>query len=99
MLFIPQYDIGNMTGAACGAGTTYMYHSGGTDFTSGFHKGLCFPIFCVSCFYVIVLSFVFWFLIVPLIWLRGIFIFFTVMCLNALLKKYSTHNRFQNNEH
>jgi len=52
-----------MMGAACGAGNAYP--SGAPDFTSGFHTGSCFPVFCVSLFHVIVLSFVFYVLIVP----------------------------------
>jgi len=46
-----------MTGAACGAGHAYL--SGAPDFTSGFHRGSCCPVFCVSLFHVIVLYFVF----------------------------------------
>jgi len=49
-------DIGDiMTGAACGAGSAYP--SGALDFTSGFHRGSCCPVICVSLFHVIVLSF------------------------------------------
>jgi len=44
-----------MTGAGCGAVNAYF--SGASDFTSGFHKGSCCPVFCVSLFHVIVLSF------------------------------------------
>jgi len=44
-----------MTGAACGAGNAYS--SGAPDFTSGFHRGSCRPVICVSSFHVIVLSF------------------------------------------
>jgi len=44
-----------MTGAACGAGNAYP--SGAPDFTSGFYKGSCCPVICVSLFNVIVLSF------------------------------------------
>jgi len=43
------------------------------DFTSCFYRGLCCPVIQVSLFYVTVLSFG---LIVPLVWLRGISIFF-----------------------
>jgi len=46
-----------MTGAACGAGNAYP--SGAPDFTSGFHRGSCCLVICVSLFPVIVLSFVF----------------------------------------
>jgi len=49
---IGGYD---MTGAVCGAG--YAYPFGAHDFTSGFHRGLCFPVNCVFLFHVIVLSF------------------------------------------
>jgi len=44
-----------MTGAACRAGNAYP--SGATDFTSGFYRGLCCLVICVSLFLVIVLSF------------------------------------------
>jgi len=40
-----------MTGAACGAGNAYP--SGAPDCTSGFHKGSCCPVICVSIFHVI----------------------------------------------
>jgi len=40
-----------MTGAACGTGNAY--HSGAPDFTSGFHRGSCCPVICVSLFHVI----------------------------------------------
>jgi len=33
--------------------------SGAPDFTSGFHRGSCCPVICVSLFHVIVLSFEF----------------------------------------
>jgi len=46
-----------MTGAVCGAGNAYP--SGARDFTSGFHRGSCCRVICVSLFHVIVLSFVF----------------------------------------
>jgi len=49
-----------------------------TDFTSGFHRGSCCPVICVSLFYMIVLSFGFWVLIVAFVWLLGIYIFFTL---------------------
>jgi len=53
-----RYDIGDiMMGAACGAGNAYP--SGASGFTSGFHKGSCCPVICVSLFHAIVLSFVF----------------------------------------
>jgi len=56
--FIPGYDIGDIvTGAACGAGNASP--SGAPDFTSGFHRGSCCPVICVSLFPVIVLSFEF----------------------------------------
>jgi len=44
-----------MTGAACGARNGYP--SGVLDFTSGFHRGSCCPVICVSLFHFIVLSF------------------------------------------
>jgi len=47
-----------MAGATCGAGKAY--HSGATDFTSGFHRVSYCPVICVSLFHVIVLSFGFW---------------------------------------
>jgi len=50
------------------------YLSGAPDFTSGFHRGSCCPVICVSLFHVIVLSFVFWVFIVPFVWLLGIYI-------------------------
>jgi len=56
-----------MTGAACRAGNAYP--PGAPDFTSGFHRVSCCPVICVSLFHVIVLSFVFWVLIVPFVWL------------------------------
>jgi len=66
--FIPWYI---MAGAACGAGNAYP--SGAPDFTSGFHRGSCCPVICVSLFHIIV---VFWVLIVPFVWLLGIYIFY-----------------------
>jgi len=54
-----------MTGAACGAGNAYP--SATPDFTSGFHRGSCCPVICVSLFHVIVLSFGYWVLIVPFV--------------------------------
>jgi len=66
--FLVMIDIGNiMTDAACGAGNAYP--SSAPDFTSGFHRGSCCPVICVSFFHVIVLSFGFWVLIVPFVWL------------------------------
>jgi len=44
-----------MTGAACGAGNAYP--SGAHYFTSGFHRGSCCLVICVSLLHVIVLSF------------------------------------------
>jgi len=52
-----------MTGAACGARNAYP--SGAPGFTSGFHRGSCYPVICVSLFHVIVLSFGFLVFIVP----------------------------------
>jgi len=49
--------------------------SGEPDFTSGFRRGSCCPVICVSLFHVSVLSFGFWVLIVPFLWLLGISIF------------------------
>jgi len=46
-----------MTGATCAAGNAYT--SGAPDLTSGFHRGSCCPVICVSLFHVIVLSFEF----------------------------------------
>jgi len=63
-----------MTGAACRAGNAYP--SVAPDFTSGFHRGSCCPVICVSLFHVIVLDFGFWVLIVPFFWLLGIYIFY-----------------------
>jgi len=72
--FIPWYDIGDiMVGAACGAGNAYP--SRAPNFTSGFHRGSCCHVICVSLFHVIVLAFGFWVLIVPFVWLLGIYIF------------------------
>jgi len=74
--FIHWYDIGDiMTGAACEAGNAYT--SGAPDFTSGFDRGSCCPVLLL---HVIVSSFVFWVLIVPFVWLLGIYIFY-FMCL------------------
>jgi len=36
-----------MTGAACGAGNAYLF--GAPNFTSGFHRGSCCPVFCPLC--------------------------------------------------
>jgi len=44
-----------VTGTACGAENAYP--SGAPDFTSGFHRGSCCSVICVSLFHVIVLSF------------------------------------------
>jgi len=63
----------DMTGAACGTGNAYPF--GAPAFTSGFHRGSCCPVICVSLFHVIVLSFRFWVLIVPFVWLLDIYIF------------------------
>jgi len=63
-----------MTGVACGAGNAYP--SGAPDFTSGFHRGSCCPVVCVSLFHVIVLSFEFW---VFLLFDCLVSIFFTVI--------------------
>jgi len=49
-----------MTGAACGAGNAYSF--GAPDFTSGFHRGSCCPVICVSLFHVMVV-----FVIVPFV--------------------------------
>jgi len=46
-----------MTGAECGARNAYP--SGASGFTSGFHRGSCCPVICVSLFRVIVLDFEF----------------------------------------
>jgi len=74
VLFITWYDIGYiMMGAACG--TWNVYPSGAPDFTSGFHRVSCCPVICVSLFHVIVLSFGFWVLIVPFVWLSCISIY------------------------
>jgi len=54
-----------MAYAACGAGNAYP--SGEPDFTSGFHRGPCCSVICVSLFHVIFLSFGFGFLIVPFV--------------------------------
>jgi len=45
-----------MTGVSCGARNAYP--SGAPAFTSGFHRGLCCPVICVS-FHVTVLYFEF----------------------------------------
>jgi len=44
-----------MPGAACGTGNPYP--TGAPYFTSGFHRGSCCPVSCVSISHVIVLSF------------------------------------------
>jgi len=60
------YDIGDiMTGAACGAGNAYPLAA--PDFTSGYHRGSCCPVICVSLFHIIVLSFEFGGLIIPFV--------------------------------
>jgi len=66
-----------MTGTTFGTGNSYP--SGAPDVTSGFHRGSCCPVICVSLFHVIVcLFFVFWVLIVPFVWLL-VSIFFTYL--------------------
>jgi len=47
----------DMMRAVCEAGYAYPFEA--PDFTSGFHRGLCCPVNCVSLFHVIVLSFEF----------------------------------------
>jgi len=64
-------------GAACGAGNVF-YPFRTPDFISGFHRGACCPVICVSLFHVIVLSIGFWVLIVPSVWLLGIYIFYFI---------------------
>jgi len=54
-----------MTGTAGRAGNAYP--SGSPDFISGFHRSSCCPVICVSLFHVIVLSFEFGVLRVPLV--------------------------------
>jgi len=54
-----------MTDAVCGEGNSYP--SEAPDFTSGFHRGSCYPVIYVSLLYMIVLSFGFLVLIVPFI--------------------------------
>jgi len=82
--FIPWYDVGNIiTGDACGAGNANP--SGGPDFISAFHRGSCYPVTVASLFYVIVLSFGFWVLIVPFVWLLGIYIFYFFQILKLML--------------
>jgi len=44
-----------MPGATCGAGNAYSF--GEPDFTSGFRRGSCCPVICVSLLHVIVLTF------------------------------------------
>jgi len=58
----------------CGAGNAYP--SGAHDFASGFDRGSCCPVICVSLFHVIVLSFGFWVLTVPFVWLLSIYNFY-----------------------
>jgi len=43
------------------------YHSGTPDITSGFYRGSCCPVICVSLFDVIVWSFGFRVLFVPIV--------------------------------
>jgi len=62
-----------MTGATCGARNAYP--SG----ASGFLRGSCCPVICVSLFYVIVLSFGLCVLIVPFVCLVSIIFFTSVM--------------------
>jgi len=63
-----------MTGAACEAGNSYP--SRAPDFTSGFDRGSCCPVICVSLFHLIVLSLGFWVLIVASVGLLGIYMFY-----------------------
>jgi len=84
--FIPWYEIGDiLTGAACGVGNAYP--SGAPYFTSGFQRGSCCPVICVSFFHMIVFSFGFRLLIVPFVWLLGtciyIFYFFVLITLTG----------------
>jgi len=70
VLFSPWYDIEDIiTGAARGEENAYPTETPG--FTPSFHRGSCCPVICVSLFQVIG----FWDLIVPFVWLRGIYIF------------------------
>jgi len=70
-----------LTGAACGAGNAHP--SGAPDFTSDFHRGSCCPVICVSLCHVIILSFGFWVLIVPFVWLLSIYIFYFLQAIES----------------
>jgi len=66
ILFISWYDIRDiMTGAACGAGKSYP--SRAPYFTSGFYRGSCCPVICVSSFHIFVFGF--WVVIVCVVFL------------------------------
>jgi len=68
-----KVDVGDITtGDAFRTGNAYP--SGVPDVTSGFHKGSCCPVIRVS--------FGFWVLIIPFVWLRGIAIFFLLHDVN-----------------
>jgi len=66
------HEGGSVVGAACRAGSAYP--SGAPDFTTGFHRGSCCPVICVSLFHV--LSFGSWLLILPFVWLLGVYVFY-----------------------
>jgi len=72
----PWYCCHEYVSFMTGAASRTCFPSGATDFTSGFHRGSCCPVICVSLFPVIFLYFVFWVLIVPFVWLLGIYIYF-----------------------
>jgi len=57
-----------------GAGNAYP--SGVPNCPSSFFRGLCCPVICISVFHFIVLSFGFSVLIVPLVWLLGIYMLY-----------------------
>jgi len=66
------------------------------NFTSGFHRGSCCPVICVAIFHVIVLSFVFWVLIVPLVWLLCIYIFYFFKAVHSLTIRFGDWVLFLN---
>jgi len=43
-------EVNAVTGAVCGEGNAYT--SGASDFTSGFQRGSCCPVICISLFHV-----------------------------------------------
>jgi len=55
-----------MTSGACRTGNAYP--SGVPDFTSGFHRGSCCPVICISLFHVLVFGLIARFLYIFTFW-------------------------------